>query len=125
MVLDYSTIGDIYWDFCVYDRRLDLNRLSNNLYETCAHLMKFNKEDIEGNGYAHMLFAICRIFEKILKTESYYREYYPILFKVIPEDSMKAIIYKSRIVNEPLIIDGIEPKDLFELPGTGGVDYWQ
>lgn len=127
MVIDYYTVGRMYWDFCVYNRQIDLNRFSKNIYDTCAYLTSTidSCDDIEGEGYAHILYAISSIFKKVLNTEDYHRELYPTLFENIPEETMKAIISKSNRVNKPLIEKGIIPSDLFERPRTGGVDYWQ
>lgn len=127
MVIDYYTVGRMYWDFCIYNRQIDLNRFAKNIYDTCAYLTNTvdSCDDIEGGGYAHILYAISSIFEKVLNTEDYHRELYPTLFENIPEEAMMVIISKSNRVNKSLIEKGITPSDLFERPRTGGVDYWQ
>lgn len=126
MVIDYYTLGCIYYDFCEYNKPIDLNLYAKNIFDTCKYLID-NEDDVEdeGGGHAHMMFALCRIFEKLVDSESYYAEKYNRLFTMIPIDSMKAIIYKGRLINKDLIDKGIEPKDLFEKPRTGGVDYYQ
>ena len=127
MIIDYYTIGTIYWDFCVYDRPIDLNRYAENIFDTCAYLMDIKDfDEIEGSGHAHSLYAMQEIFNKLINiNKSYYMEKYPVLFKVVPEENMKAVIYKSRLINKSLIDEGVTPSDLFEKPRTGGVDYWQ
>ena len=127
MVLDYYTVGRMYWDFCVYNRQIDLNKASKNIYDTCAYLVDTvdSCDDIEGGGNAHMLYAISSIFGKVLNTEGYHRRAFPSLFENVPEDTMRAMISRSNRINKPLIEKGITPSDLFERPRTGGVDYWQ
>lgn len=114
MILDYQTIGDLYYFTCDSAKGcIDLNEYAKDISDTVNFILSSTNDPllIEEYGRSNILFALVEILKVAHNDPNNSR--FNRLTTMIPRGILLSLERTNNEVNKDLIKQGVTPKDLF------------